>query len=217
MSLDAECARLCLGIYTRGPTIVWDYLDPGLTDGVCWGIASVGDISVVTFRGSVTLRDWWLDFDAIANPWSHDDIGPVHPGFLLGIEQVVREAHAFVPTDRKIAVTGHSLGAGRAAVAAALFIGLKRPPVNLTVFGEPKPGFAKLSALIGGLPGATYVNGAGAIHDPVTDVPLTFPPEEYVHSRLQTIIHEPPTEEAVMQHGPFAWHDIALYERGVPT
>jgi hypothetical protein len=225
---DSHCAILCDAIYAApgGLSIKWDYLDPGDDDGICWGLLRmlfpdaspiVGASSplrmhdVVCFRGSATFTDWFRDLIALANPFVHDRLGPVHPGFLLGMEHAWKDIRPLLKNP--LVVTGHSLGAGRAAILCGLAIADGVVPVKRVCFGEPKPGFRELATLLEETPGVSYRNGGGFAHDLVTDVPFSFPPEEYIHPTPLTYITNPPVPGH--EWGIFAWHSMALYRGGV--
>lgn len=210
---DRDIARLCSAIYDHpvDDSVTWDHLDTGATDGICWGVKRIGDVDVIVFRGSVTIEDWLRDICGFADPFRHDHLGPVHPGFLLGLEQVWAEAKARLGP--RVIVGGHSLGAGRAAILAGMMVLDMWSPVAIVTFGEPKPGFQKLADLVGGcVPGRVYCNGAGEQHDLVTDVPFSLPPEDYVHSRAMTIVHEAPSPAEKSGLGIFSFHHMRLYE-----
>jgi Lipase (class 3) len=114
---DKDVADLCVGIYKYPgfPAVTWDRFDDGKdSDQICWGVKVVDGCDVLVFRGSTTFEDWRRDFDAWADPFGHAKIGPVHPGFLLGLDQVLAEyRHG---ASGKLLVAGHSLGAGRASI-----------------------------------------------------------------------------------------------------
>lgn len=214
--IDIACAELCAGIYDRPgyPDVIWDHVDVGDDDGVYWALKRLPGYDVVVLRGSVTARDWLRDFMAIANPLESSLIGPVHPGFMLGMVHVATE---ILPLLRQpLVITGHSLGAGRAAVLTALMVaGGVPPPVARVVFGEPKPGFVRLARLIEKVPGRSYRNGDDRHHDLVTDVPFSFPPQQYVHPTPVIEVCERPGNGLFDQLGVFAWHDSMLYLRAL--
>ena len=120
---DKDVADLCVGIYAYpgSPPVTWDRFDDGDdSDQICWSVKVVDGCDVVVFRGSATFEDWRRDFDPWADPWGHGKIGPVHPGFLLGLDQVLQEyRHG---GSGKLLVAGHSLGAGRASILCGLAI-----------------------------------------------------------------------------------------------
>jgi hypothetical protein len=146
-------------------------------------------------------------FDFRADP-IFTRIGHVHDGFHIGMERVWAELR---PQLRQPAIiTGHSLGAGRAAILTGLMVKDGVPPISRVVFGEPKPGFADLAELIAAVPGRSYRNGDGVHHDLITDVPFSFPPVEYAHpTPIIPVCAPPPADD---RWGAFCWHHIELYE-----
>ncbi len=210
MMKDVEIAALCNGIY--GIEQQWDHFDPGNDgDGVCWGVKRDNDSVAVVFRGSLVLLDWLRDLNSVANPFHHDDIGPVHPGFLSGMRTVERELMTLVSKTDSIILAGHSLGAARATVLAALLVTDGWKPTARVVFGEPKPGFSQLVDLLSSVPGRSYRNGDGFFHDVVTDLPFSFPPEEYVHPTETVMVNGVPEGGLFSKMGIFAYHHMPLY------
>jgi len=110
-------------------------------------------------------------------------------------------------------LTGHSLGAARASILAGLMIQAGHPPGRLVTFGCPKPGFQMFADIIKPITQVSYRNGSDGHHDPVTDVPFTFPPEEYVHPVPLTFITQAP--DPGDRWGMFAFHGIAYYQRAI--
>jgi hypothetical protein len=89
-----DVALMCDAIYARpgAPPEAWDHLDDGTdSDGVCWGLRRMDMADFIIFRGSVTFEDWFRDAANLAVPWRDSQLGPVHPGFLLGMRQVWNE------------------------------------------------------------------------------------------------------------------------------
>ncbi len=214
---DTDIAELCVGIYAYpgSPPVTWDRFDDGEdSDQICWGIKVVDGCDVLVFRGSTTFEDWRRDFDAWANPFGHSKIGPVHPGFLLGLAQVLDEyRHA---ARGKLLVTGHSLGAGRASILCGLAIAGGIVPVGRVVFGEPRPGFKPLGDLISSIKESrSYRNGKfdAFEHDFVTDVPYRIGPLQYVHPTplIDVSALPPPNDE----WGIFSYHHMQLYAQAV--
>ena len=178
--------------------------------GVCWASKRVDGVDVVMLRGSTTPTDWVRDFIALVSPFEHDDLGPVHPGFLIGMADVWRAI--FKATTGPRIVAGHSLGAGRACILTGLMVKSGYPPIRRVCFGEPKPGFAQLASIISAVPAASYRNGDAHHHDIVTDVPITFPPEEYVHPlALTEVCAVPGSAGPQPEWGPLNWHHMPLY------
>lgn len=215
MIADADIAVLCAGIYApdRPGGIVWDHYDSGAaSDGVCWGLKHIGTDTVLVLRGSVTTQDWLRDLYAVANPFHHDDIGPVHPGFLSGMRTVERELGNLISKSQSLYIAGHSLGAARAAILTALLVFDGWEPTARVVFGEPKPAFMPLAKMIAHIPGRSYRNGDSVHHDLVTDSPFSFPPEQYVHPTPIIPVCARPDGDLFQRNGIFAWHHMGLYQ-----
>lgn len=208
---DVAIAALCGLIYQ--PSAIaggFDYYDAGMDDGVCWALKHLDGFDVVVFRGSVTLRDWVCDARAIA---ISTRVGHVHDGFYAGMEKMWSEARAIIK--QPAIVSGHSLGAARAGVLAALMIADGLPPVARVVLGEPKPGLLDFAKYIGAIPARSYRNGDARHHDLVTDVPFSFPPEQYVHPTPIVPVCCRPEDGDFADLGVFAWHHIQLYVAAV--
>jgi hypothetical protein len=218
---DKDIAALCLGIYATpgAPAVTWDRFDDGAdSDQICWGVKVVDGCDILVFRGSVTFVDWRRDFDVWANPFGHSKLGPVHPGFLLGLDQVLQEYRAYRGNGtNKLIVAGHSLGAGRASVLCGLAIVAGIVPAGRIVFGEPCPGFPPLAQLLASIPDSrSYRNGKfGSFeHDLITDIPLNVPPLlQYVHpTTLIDVQALPPPGD---QWGVFSYHHMPLYAQAL--
>ena len=147
MPSDAAIVALCAEIY-RPSAIAgsFDHYDAGMDDGICWALKRLDGFDVVIFRGSVTLWDWLRDFRALATP---SRIGHVHNGFHAGMEHMWADLKPLL--SQPTIVAGHSLGAARADVLAALMTVDGVPPVARVVFGEPKPGLLDFARLIAGI------------------------------------------------------------------
>jgi triacylglycerol lipase len=114
--------------------------------------AAAGDqFAVVCFRGSVDLRNWLTNFDAVrvAMPWDEADLDgvEVHAGFLRALDSIWGEVEAAVARmaarARTVFFAGHSLGGALAMLAAARWAG-RGCPVNHEIghysFGQPRVG-----------------------------------------------------------------------------
>ena len=167
---DLDLARLCLSSETDAQG--FDYWDDGIKSGtgVAWGLAG----NVVCFRGSELFvngklqPDWFRD--GMARMITVSGLGRVHAGMYENMPAVVE---LIKPMLREQPIfTGHSLGADRAAQAAAM-IG---DYAQLTIFGCPRGGDQQFSDLFKGKPARSYKNR----HDPITDMPVTLPDFDYV-------------------------------------
>lgn len=185
----------------------FDHFDAGLDDGVCWGLKRLPAFDVVVFRGSITLQDWVRDIRAAAVP---SRVGHVHAGFYAGMENVWTDVRPML--SQPAIVVGHSLGAARADILAALMVVDGTPPVDRVVLGEPKPGLMDFAHILEGVPGRSYRNGDATHHDLVTDLPFSFPPFEYVHPTPVVPICCRPDVSEFQKMGVFAYHHIDLYE-----
>ncbi len=205
---DAAIAALCAEIYQpTALTGTFDYYDAGMDDGICWAIKRLDGFDVVVFRGSKTLQDWLRDVQALAMP---SRIGHVHSGFYTGMEHMWADLKPVL--SQPAIISGHSLGAARAAVLAALMTVDSVPPVARVAFGEPKPGLLDLAQLIAGIPGRSYRNGDDAHHDLVTDLPFSSPPMQYVHPTPIIPVCCRPGDSEFADRGVFAWHHVQLYQ-----
>jgi hypothetical protein len=215
MITHAAIAGLLVDLYAGAP--VFDNLAPGIgPSGICWASKRVENVDVILLRGSVTFWDWFKDFLALATPFGHETLGPIHQGFGLGMDRAWRDISD--ATKGPYIVAGHSLGAGRAAILTGIMLESGITPLKRVVFGEPKPGFARLKEYIAGVPGFSYRNGDTHAHDLVTDVPITFLLEEYEHPTPLIEVLATPAADA--PNGVFKWHSMGLYAtalKGLPA
>jgi hypothetical protein len=217
MITDADIVNLNVGVYKYPdiPPTQWDFFEPGVgTKGVCYGIKRLENTDVVVLRGSDSFLDWRRDFDAWANPFSHSQLGPIHAGFLTGMIETWLDIKGRIGA--KAIVSGHSLGAARAAILTGLMVCDGFKPLARVVFGEPNPGFQRLADLILGIPGRSYCNGDNNGHDLVTDTPYFIPPLlRYVHPSPLIHLQATPTEFHISDFGIFGYHHIKLYAQSI--
>jgi len=83
-------AVMCAEIYKpNGGNLAWTkYFDDKAMHGICYGIYENSDTDYIIFRGSQSLTDWFRDFDHFALPLNDPDLGPVHPGAIVGMRDV---------------------------------------------------------------------------------------------------------------------------------
>lgn len=168
---DLDLARLCADTYSAAPG--FDYIDAGAETGVWVAVKKLPDVDVIVFRGSDCLEDWLRDFDAAMV--YEKGLGLVHAGFSENLDLAHSNIKAMVRPNPVI--TGHSLGAARAAIYSAM---RTDPPVKVALFGCPRPGAQELTDRLKGIPITSYKNRA----DPVTGVPMpVIPLLPYVHVR----------------------------------
>ncbi len=211
---DYDLAFLQQGIYGQAP-VAWDFYSDGMrSDSVVWGAVRDPDgVTTIVLRGSIVLKDWLRDVMAFADPFTHNVLGPVHMGFYQGMDATWAEIRA--NTKGPYRVIGHSLGAARAAILVGLMIADGMMPdsdiVERVVWGEPLSGFDHLALLIGCVTTRSYRNGDGKLHDVVTDVPYSFPPEEFVRASKIIDVQAPPAGPIILRLGAFAFHHMPLY------
>lgn len=106
----------------------------------------------------------------------HPDIGFVHGGIYAVLMSVWTGLLGSIRDDvvagNKVALTGHSLGAGCAILATALLVSYGIKPVRAAYFAPPRVGFKAMHELVSLVSTAAYRNG----NDPVTDVPFRAVP-----------------------------------------
>jgi hypothetical protein len=196
-------AKLSARIYASaaGWLHYWSY------DDVIVGHTQMDGSDVLVLRGSATTEDWMRDCEAI--PAWHPQLGFCHAGFLAGMDEVFAEVRAVVGP--QVAITGHSLGAARARILAALFACNQLPVDQLCVFGSPKPAFVNLARIIrkSGMAHASYRNR----NDVVPTVPLTVAPFlDFVHTEDWTPLDAAPADTNLE---PLRDHNIDLYVQGL--
>jgi hypothetical protein len=168
-------------------------------------------ITVVAFRGTEPGERIDLRQDSRFWPSSWGSGAHVHTGFAEAFRLVQDEfLGALRGVSGRLLLTGHSLGAGLATLAASVVPADRRAQILLCTFGSPRVGDEAFGASLGGL---THFRYAGA-RDLVTWIPPieTFIPYRH-HGTLRCIdaagvIHEFRSGEAA--------HDQAAALRG-PT
>lgn len=165
----------------------------------------------LSFRGSSDLADWLADFDFIPATYRPvSGFGQVHAGFQDVYECVRDNIAASLPAATagcdQILVTGHSLGAAL-AVLAAPDIALAMPPntiePRLVTFGGPRVGLTDFASAFN-----AAIECCFRVVNFLDIVPLV-PPPPYVHVG---------TEIAVDSGGPIdiVWrHSLAAYRDGL--
>jgi triacylglycerol lipase len=176
------CAMASELAYSYGATIAatakkWGYpqsvfLDRRETQGF---VASNSDMILVAFRGTEPkkLLDWMTDADIALTDFLG---GKVHAGFLRALENIwddLTSAIAALQTNsQSVWITGHSLGAALATLAAARFrLQFAKPVYGIYTYGSPRVGNTEFQMRFNQLCQLTtfrYVNNA----DAVTRVPL---------------------------------------------
>ncbi len=215
MITEQDVAGLCLSIYSAQPAVQWDQLELP-PDGIAFGLKDFGTVTAMIFRGSVALDDWLRDGEAIADPFEHAGLGPVHPGFFNGLPDLWDRLKPIL-AKKPCVIAGHSLGAARASLFTGLMVLDNCLPVRRLCFGEPRPAFPQAGTIIATVRGRSFCNSNGRAHDLVTDVPFTTWIEDYVHPTQLIPVSAPPTDADVQRDALFAWHAMALYASVTPA
>ena len=213
---NLELAQCCADAYFTHSN--FDFYQDGKSDkDICYGIKHTPDEAIIAFRGTYSVIDLVHDLNAVAVPFVHSTFGPVHPGFMQGMQALADVIYQQVAPWQNITSTGHSLGAARAAILVALFLerGVDPKRMKRVVFGEPKPGFKQLADYITPVEGYSYRNGDAHFYDLVTALPFSFPPEEYVRATPLIEVCEPPSKDIIVEMAGFSWHHIVLYVAGL--
>lgn len=135
-------------------------------------------LTVVAFRGTESDKFEDLVSDLSTLPVAHPGGGRVHRGFWRAYEPIRERLAALVaPRDATLLITGHSLGAALATLAAA-----DLTPAKLVTFGSPRVGDAAFAARLAGLVIRRYVG--------CCDVVTRVPPEQFDESHLATLFAE---------------------------
>lgn len=200
-------------------TKAFDYYDPGNgPHGVHLAVKYVEDETLILLPGSYNFWDWAKDGLAFVNPWNHDTLGPIHPGFDMGMERL---AHYILDNIKgNIVLSGHSLGAGRGWIVAALLKELGRMVKRCVFFGSPKPGFASFAGYVRDIPSISYVNVSSEHewgHDGVTDVPFYLPPADYVQPIQLTHVSAEPDLATIVKYTLFRYHHMPLYAQALSS
>lgn len=209
---DAEIVGLMAKLYAPQPGDFDHIEDPSSDDfgddGVCWAAKQYGGLAVLVFRGSMTKEDWFRDaISELPAPGSRvpqcAEFGVLPLGFGMGMYAAMTRWTAY--TRSRVIIAGHSLGAARAVIAAALDLAYGGTVDKIVLCGCPRPGTNILTDYLADIDIRSYRN----LGDPVCDVP-TEPP--WAHVRPFTALSEPPPAGDISI---FRDHHIELYEAGV--
>jgi triacylglycerol lipase len=153
------------------------------TDGFVATSAADG-LTVLAVRGTEANKPEDLLADLLARSEAWDQGGLVHQGFARTYA-TVREAIREELTQHagRLLITGHSLGAALATLAAADHAA-RRP--TLITFGSPRVGDAAFARLLAGLPIRRFVGCC----DVVTRVPPEQFEQPHIHQLLTDLIPE---------------------------
>ena len=123
----------------------YHHFDADDTQGfICWDNAVV----VLSFRGTEqNLADWLRNFNFLVSHDTGSHYGEIHRGFYQGYEavapEIVKVLRSIKASEKKLYLTGHSLGGALATIAGAELRSEFSPDAFYT-FGQPKTGKEQL-------------------------------------------------------------------------
>ena len=201
MITDYELCLLEAATYDPGTS--WD--TRWTTGGVYVYHRNVRGYDVIAFRGSDNMEDWLRDLKGW--PKYHPKLGFCHAGFLEDMDLVAQEVLLLLQPASKVVVIGHSLGAARALILAALMTVSGLKPDYVVVWGEPRPGFSKLKNIL--LGGGFLIRSYKNRNDPVTLLPYYFGLYRHVTDPIKLDVPMPADYKGIPDHG------ISLYLIGM--
>lgn len=213
---SVDAATLCYSLYAYpdAPVVGWDYRDDGSgSDGVVWATVRLNGLLWIVLRGSVTEQDWQRDFYTFVDPFLHDGLGFIHPGFYKGLPLVRDRVLSLAKPDEPIGVCGHSLGAGRSRLLTGLLCVAGRPPVCRRAFGEPHSGGDKLDQIISVVQDDISYRNVGRDESDREDCDLvTTVPPWFNRPTFTDEVVLPPANDS---WGAFRYHHFYLYANAV--
>ncbi|MFZ6679207.1 lipase family protein [Undibacterium sp. Tian12W] len=186
-AICAELARLAYWHYEKGGQVLEHF--QGILTQAQFGEASLllgantqtqgfavikGDTAYIAFRGTQPDDPTDILIDGLFWPVNWQGDGQVHDGFLRAYDSIATQLNDWLKncTANKIYITGHSLGAAIATLAAALL-----PDSRLVTFGSPRVGNASFAAMFKNRQVDRYVNCA--------DIVTILPPESEYYSHVR--------------------------------
>ena len=147
-------------------------------------VAEDAEMRYLAFRGTESTNhvDWMKDakFRPVPGVWGTR----VHRGFREALDEVWEEVLPVVSADdRRLVITGHSLGAGLATLAAARLASAGRSVDSVYTYGSPRVGLRDFSAAYGAALGPNTYRVINHI-DIVTRVPLLLQSYRHVGHRM---------------------------------
>ena len=155
----------------------------------------------IVFRGTQTDDPSDIGTDADIQLSDGSTGGKVHTGFSHAFNAVWPGVHAWLTKSETSAllITGHSLGAALATLAASSLSSDERRRARLVTFGAPRVGDASFCAHLNGLPVTRYVDCC----DLVTLLPPSILGYDHVHGLAYIdrfgILREKSTEEEMRE------------------
>ena len=158
---------------------------------------------LVAFRGTLGIYDWMDDLKV------EKTAEGFHQGFYDAVEDLLPQLKILV-AGKDVILTGHSLGAAEAVVAAYRLQGSCNP-ISIINFGQPKIGNQQAVDKLKGIPWVRYVHGT----DIVTQVPLKA--MDYVHGGVEVQLPQTPRpwRQAFSLERPY-YFPLSLWDH-VPT
>ena len=190
-------AQLCAAIYDGSSP--WDH--HWSIGGIVCGHKHIAGDDVFAFRGSASTLDWIKDAGAL--PVSDHEVGIVHAGFLVGMDDFLLAALPVMQASKSIVLTGHSLGGAHARIGGAKLVCRKLAITQIITFGSPKPGYSRLSDILQ----RSAVNHSSFRNqlDPVPTLPMFG---AWQHPEQYTPVSASPSFAMLPE---LADHEIALY------
>ena len=147
-------------------------------------VAEDAELRYLAFRGTESTNhvDWLKDakFRPVPGVWGTQ----VHRGFREALDEVWDEVLAVVGVDdRRLVITGHSLGAGLATLAAARLVAAGHGVDSVYTYGSPRVGLRDFAAAYEAALGAKTYRVINHI-DIVTRVPLLILRYRHVGKRM---------------------------------
>lgn len=129
LDLALKCASLAEKCYFK---LTYSYKDNGFL------IEEENDIQYIAIPGSNEIRDWWADAKFVKV--SRDGLGLIANGIADYYDEIIKEILKLLNKNKKIILTGHSLGG---ALATVISLHLKQNGYDidsLYSFGSPRAG-----------------------------------------------------------------------------
>ncbi len=193
---DLLCAEMARLAYADRDRVARALGTPGFTLGPTFGGSGLGQrialrgteafvarhpgraLTVLAFRGTESNRPEDLLADLLTGDVTWPGRGRVHVGFARAFEPVRAEiAQALDGGTDRLFITGHSLGAAVATLAAADLATL-RP--TLITFGSPRAGDAEFARSLDGLTMRRFVN--------CCDLVTRIPPEAFTRGNIESLL-----------------------------
>lgn len=205
MLTDLDICKLLQAQYDQKPDVFDATIE---ADGVYASVKHYDFGTLVAFRGSTTPLDFFRDFEALMI--DDPELGGVEQGFMQGLRTAQAHVNTLLAPETPAIIAGHSLGAARAYLFAALRLVEGGNVGNVTVFGSPRPGAQKVKDILA----STLVHSYKNAGDPVTDVPFSLPPlVPYCEPREFIMLDVPPRRDD--DWGIVAPHRLEYYQKGL--